>query len=64
MSERVEVFRDKAGEHRWRHIAVNQNIVSESGEGYVRLIDAVTMAKKENPGVPVFEVHVEEKVPE
>ena len=61
MAERVEVFKDKSSEFRWRHLATNQNIVSESGEGYSRLIDAVRMAKQENPGVPVFEVHVDEK---
>ena len=56
MSERVEVTKDKAGEFRWRHVSLNENIVSESGEGYVRLIDAVRMAKQENPGVPIFQI--------
>ena len=56
MSERVEVFKDKSSEFRWRHLATNENIVSESGESYVRLIDAVRMAKQENPGVPVFQI--------
>ncbi|WP_224338127.1 HVO_2922 family protein [Haloprofundus halobius] len=29
-----EVFRDKAGEWRWRLVATNGNIIADSGEGY------------------------------
>jgi len=30
----VEVYRDTAGEYRWRLRAVNGNILADSGEGY------------------------------
>ena len=29
-----EVFRDSAGEWRWRLVASNGNIIADSGEGY------------------------------
>ena len=29
-----EVFRDNAGEWRWRLVASNGNIIADSGEGY------------------------------
>ena len=31
---RFEVFRDNAGEWRWRLVASNGNIIADSGEGY------------------------------
>ena len=36
MSRRAtfEVFRDRAGEWRWRLVASNGNIIADSGEGY------------------------------
>ena len=39
-SMRFEVYRDKAGEYRWRLLAANGQIVADSGEGYTRREDA------------------------
>ena len=37
---RFEVYRDKAGEYRWRLLASNRQVVADSGEGYTRREDA------------------------
>lgn len=31
---RIEVYKDKKREHRWRMVAGNGRIIAESGEGY------------------------------
>lgn len=46
MSDRTEVYLDKAGEWRWRRIAGNGEIVADSGEGYSRKFDALMAAKR------------------
>jgi len=58
MDERVEVYRDNAKEYRWRRVVmdVKREIVAESGEGYVRKIDAVRQARRLNDGVTIFDV--------
>lgn len=53
--DHVDLYKDDAGEWRWRRVAANGNIVSDSGEGYVNRIDAREMAEKVNPGVPIEE---------
>lgn len=37
-----ELYKDKAGEWRWRLKHRNGNIMADSGEGYVRKADAKT----------------------
>ena len=37
---RFEVYRDKAGEYRWRLLASNGQITADAGEGYTRREDA------------------------
>lgn len=37
---KFEVYKDNAGEHRWRLRAGNGKIVADSGEGYTRHEDA------------------------
>ena len=37
---RFEVYRDKAGEYRWRLLSSNRQVVADSGEGYTRREDA------------------------
>lgn len=49
----VHVYRDAAGEWRWSRVAANGTIVADSGEGYVRRIDCITMAIEVNVGVPM-----------
>ncbi len=58
MIERVEVYRDQANEYRWRRVVedVKREIVAESGEGYVRKIDAVRQAKRLNEGVDIYDL--------
>lgn len=62
MLERVEVYRDKSGEYRWRRVVedVKREVVSESGEGYVRKIDAVGQARRLNTGVEIFDIEIRE----
>jgi uncharacterized protein YegP (UPF0339 family) len=37
---KFEVYRDKAGEYRWRLLASNGQLTADSGEGYTRREDA------------------------
>lgn len=37
---KFEVYRDKAGEYRWRLLASNGRQAADSGEGYTRREDA------------------------
>lgn len=39
---RFELYKDTAGEWRWRLIADNGNIMADSGEGYVNKQDAIS----------------------
>ena len=49
-SREVHVYRDKAGEYRWRRIAPgNGETVADSGEGYTRKGDATEAAEREFP---------------
>ena len=38
----IVIYRDKAGEYRWRVVAPNGRIVADSAEGYVRRRKAVS----------------------
>lgn len=49
--DRVLIYRDEAGEWRWhRRNGNNNNIVSDSGEGYSDLIHTIDMAFEVNGG--------------
>ena len=37
---KFEVYKDKAGEYRWRLLSSNGRIAADSGEGYTRREDA------------------------
>lgn len=37
---KFEVYKDKAGEYRWRLLASNGQLTADSGEGYTRRKDA------------------------
>lgn len=39
---KIEVYKDRSGEYRWRYIARNGNIMATSSEGYVNRGDAVS----------------------
>ena len=49
----VELFTDPTGDHRWRAIARNGEIVATSGEGYRNAAHARAMAERILPGVGV-----------
>jgi uncharacterized protein len=48
-SLRVNVYEDEAGEFRWKLVAENGEIISDSAEGYRHKGYAITMAEKLNP---------------
>ena len=59
-----ELFRDEAGEHRWRFQAANNQIIATSGEGYSSkrgAVDAVARVQAHAAGAEV-EVEVDEPV--
>lgn len=41
MTAEFEVYKDSAGEWRWRLVHRNGNIIADCGEGYVRKRDAL-----------------------
>ena len=43
---RFQIFRDKAGEWRWRLTAKNHEIIATSGEGYKRILSCVEIVEK------------------
>lgn len=54
MVDKVNVYKDAAGEFRWQRTAVNGNIVATSGEGYKNAEDCIDMATKLNKGAAIF----------
>jgi uncharacterized protein YegP (UPF0339 family) len=54
--DRVEIYPDAAGEWRWRRLATNGEVVSDSGEGYVRKTDAIGAAHAVNVDVEDFQI--------
>lgn len=52
--DRVDLYRDDAGEWRWRRWSSSDK-VSESGEGYTHKADARAQAERLNPGVEIRE---------
>jgi len=50
---RVELFTDTTGDHRWRAVARNGEIVATSGEGYRNAAHARAMAERILPGVEI-----------
>lgn len=54
-----EIYRDDAGQHRWRLRATNGLIVAESGEGYARRRGAergIDILKQEAAAAPVVQL--------
>ena len=49
----VELFTDTTGDHRWRAVARNGEIVATSGEGYRNAAHARAMAERILPGVEI-----------
>lgn len=56
---RFELFKDKAGEYRWRLLASNGKIIATSGEGYNAKADCrhgIELVKNDAPAAPVEEI--------
>jgi len=49
----VHVYKDASGEYRWRGLAANGKIISESGEGYNNRMYARKMARALNASAVV-----------
>jgi uncharacterized protein YegP (UPF0339 family) len=49
----VQVYKDEAGEYRWRGLAANNKVISESGEGYNNRMYAKKMARALNASAVV-----------
>jgi uncharacterized protein len=47
---KVIVYKDEAGEFRWKLVAENGEIISDSAEGYHHKGYAISVAEKLNPG--------------
>ena len=47
---KVVVYEDGSGDFRWRLVAGNGEIISDSAEGYRHKGYAISMAEKLNPG--------------
>ncbi|MFB6091928.1 MAG: HVO_2922 family protein [Haloquadratum sp.] len=58
MSATFEVFRDKAGQYRWRLVHANGNIIADSGEGYAskqKAKQGIRSVKENAPDADVVE---------
>jgi hypothetical protein len=56
---RFELYRDSAGEWRWRLVHRNGNVLADSGEGYARKAGArggIESVKANAPDAPVEEL--------
>jgi uncharacterized protein YegP (UPF0339 family) len=54
---RLELYKDAAGEWRWRVVAGNGEIVADSSEGYHNRADALDMARL------LLDAHIEYDAP-
>lgn len=56
---KFELYKDKAGEWRWRLVVDNGNIIADSGEGYKNKIDCehgINLVKSTISSTPVVEL--------
>jgi hypothetical protein len=56
MRYKFQIFKDAAGEFRWRFVAPNGQTVAVSGEGYKSrqsCLDGIDLVKTHAPGAPV-----------
>lgn len=57
MLDIVEIYKDDAGEWRWRRKAPNHEVISQ-GEGYTDRFNALTGALRANPDVNTSDVKI------
>jgi hypothetical protein len=50
MPDKIHVYEDESGEFRWRRVAPNGEVVSDSGEGYESETGATEAANREADG--------------
>jgi uncharacterized protein YegP (UPF0339 family) len=56
---KFEIFKDKAGQYRWRLVAPNGKSIAESGEGYSSrqaCLDGIESVKKNAAGAQTIEL--------
>jgi uncharacterized protein YegP (UPF0339 family) len=56
---KIEVYKDKSNQFRWRLIAPNGNIIASSGEAYSSkqaCLDGIESVRKNAPGAQVVEL--------
>ena len=56
MAAKFELYKDKAGEYRWRLRHQNGNIIADSGEGYTTKANAINgleSVKENGPTAPI-----------
>ena len=56
---KFKVYKDEAGEWRWRFIASNGRIIADSGEGYINKTDClhgIELVKSEAPEAEIVYV--------
>jgi len=64
---RFEVYEDNAGDHRWRLVHRNGNIIADSGEGYAskqKAEQGLESVRKNGPGAHVVDQSKDEEAPE
>lgn len=52
---KVHIFKGADGQHYWRRVAVNGQVVATGAEGYLRLADCIYAAERENQGLEIIE---------
>ncbi len=53
----LEIYRDQAGEYRWRRLSPNRRIITVSGEGYRTYWGAKRAARRANGrDLPVYDM--------
>jgi uncharacterized protein len=59
MAAKFELYKDKAGEYRWRLVAPNGQTIASSGEGYTTKESAksgIESVKKNAPAAAIAEI--------
>jgi uncharacterized protein YegP (UPF0339 family) len=51
-SDRIEIYKDKVGEWRWRALAGNGEVIANGGEGFSRKWSARRAARRAMKGTP------------
>lgn len=58
MTARFELYRDRAGQFRWRLVHANGRVVADSGQGYAskqKAVQGIRSVKANAPGARIVE---------